>query len=221
MADNTLTIIDDFLDEEDWAALWTEFQFAELHPVSRTVGAWKLSDGVPLGGAEVVTPPRDAELVHDPENPQLYPSETAIDAVITNLLTESEAYAAIVGDDWARISARAYVYPAGTSLSWHRDDSELYSGAFIYYAHPHWNAHWGGELMIAEETDDDLPIMAHRFETEAFSEGLLESGAGRFVMPKPNRLVILGGAPHAVAPVSSAAGDSVRASVTGFFLRNA
>ena len=221
MADNTLTIIDDFLDEEDWAALWTEFQFAELHPVSRTVGAWKLDDGVPLGGAEVVTPPRDAELAHDPEQPQLYPSETAIDSVITNLLAESEAYADVVGDDWARISARAYVYPAGTSLSWHRDDSELYSGAFIYYAHPHWNAHWGGELLVAEDTSEELPIMGHRFENEAYSEGLLESGAGRFVMPKPNRLVILGGAPHAVAPVSPAAGDSVRASVTGFFLRNA
>lgn len=80
MADNTLTIIDDFLDEEDWTALWTEFQFAELSPVSRTVGAWKLSDGIPLGGAEVITPQRDAELVHDPKKPQQYPSETAIDA---------------------------------------------------------------------------------------------------------------------------------------------
>ena len=219
MSKPTFTIIDDFLDEEDWSALWTEFQFAELNPVSRTVGAWKLADGVPLGGNEIVTPPRDEELLHKPEEPQRYPSNTAIDAVITALLAESETYSEIVGDDWARISARAYVYAQGSALSWHRDDSELFTGAFIYYAHPHWNAHWGGELLLAEDTDADLPIMGHRFETEAFSEALLENGAGRYVMPKPNRLVILGGAPHAVAPVSAAAGSNVRASVSGFFLR--
>ena len=215
----TLTILDDFLDEDDWTALWTEFQFMDLLPVSRTVGAWKLGDGVPLGGTAITTPPRDQELVHDPAQPELYPSNTAIDAVITNLLAEPDAYSEIVGDDWARISARAYVYPQGTSLSWHRDDSQIYSGAFIYYAHPHWNAHWGGELLVAEETDEGLPIMGHRFETESYSEALLERGVGRFVSPKPNRLVILGGAPHAVAPVSSAAGQNVRASVCGFFLR--
>lgn len=215
------TVIDDFLDEEDWTALWTEFQFAELSPVSRTVGAWKLSDGLPLGGNVIVTPPRDVELAHDPERPDLYPSHTALDAVITGLLSEPEACAEVVGDEWARITARAYVYPQGSGLSWHRDDSRIYAGAYIYYAHPHWNAHWGGELLIAEDTDESLPIMGHRFETEEFSQALLERGMGRFVAPKPNRLVLLGGAPHAVARVSPAAGDAVRASVSGFFLRQA
>jgi Rps23 Pro-64 3,4-dihydroxylase Tpa1-like proline 4-hydroxylase len=39
-------------------------------------------------------------------------------------------------------------------------------------------------------------------------------------MPKPNRLVILkGGVTHRVAPVSQAAGEHVRASIAGFFLR--
>ena len=219
MSKPLLKILDNFLDEEEWTALWTEFQFAELHPVSRTVGAWKLGDGVPLGGQEIVTPTRDEELVHDPEQPQRYPSNTAIDGVISALLADSDTYADVVGDDWARISARAYVYSQGSSLSWHRDDSDLYTGAFIYHAHPHWNAHWGGELLVADGTDEDLPIMGHRFETESYSEGLLESGSGRFVMPKPNRLVILGGAPHAIAPITSAAGSNIRASVTGFFLR--
>ena len=35
-------------------------------------------------------------------------------------------------------------------------------------------------------------------------------------MPKPNRLVVLGGAPHMIARVAAAAGDNVRASVAGF-----
>jgi Rps23 Pro-64 3,4-dihydroxylase Tpa1-like proline 4-hydroxylase len=116
------------------------------------------------------------------------------------------------------------VYPRDTGLSWHVDDHELYAGAFIYYAHPRWDAHWGGELLIAElaadpeEEEEELPIMAYRFETEAYSERLLEIGCGNFVMPKPNRLVLLAGAPHMIARVSPAAGHNVRASVSGFFL---
>ena len=218
MTKPTLTIIDNFLDEEDHHALWTELQFSELFPVTRTRGAWKLDDGVPLAGKEIITPTRDEELCHDPARPGRYPSNTAIDAVVTALLSEPDAHE-LVGDDWERISARAYIYPKGTGLSWHRDDSELYSGAFIYYAHPHWNAHWGGELLVAEGTSDDLDIMAYRFENEDYSQELMHHGAGRFVMPKPNRMVILGGAPHAVSPVSTAAGQNVRASVSGFFLK--
>ena len=50
-------------------------------------------------------------------------------------------------------------------------------------------------------------------------DALLERGEGRFVMPRPPRLVVLGGAPHMVAPVRAAAGSNVRATVSGFFLR--
>lgn len=208
-------VIDDFLGEPEWAALWSHFQFAELLPVTRTRGAWKLDDGVPLGGAEIRT--KSAS----------YPSDTPIDHVIRALMDRPELHAGLVRDGWDRISARAYVYPRETGLSWHVDDHELYAGAFIYYAHPIWNAHWGGELLIAElepeppdpdPEDEELPIMAYRFETEAYSARLLEMGCGSFVMPKPNRLVLLGGAPHMIARVSPAAGHNVRASVAGFFL---
>jgi hypothetical protein len=215
-------VIDDFLPEPEWTELWTHFQFAELHPVSRTVGAWKLDDGVPLGGVEVVTGARGDELQN--------PSNTAIDHVLRGLLADPELHEGLVEPGWDRISARAYVYPRETGLSWHVDDHELYAGAFIYYAHPVWNAHWGGELLLAQlppadedgdgdEGEDELPIMGYRFENEAYSERLLEVGGGSFLMPKPNRLVLLAGAPHMIARVSPAAGQQVRASVTGFFLR--
>ncbi len=42
---------------------------------------------------------------------------------------------------------------------------------------------------------------------------------GRYVFPKPNRLVI--GAPgcaHCINPLTTAAGDKVRATITGFFI---
>ena len=73
--------------------------------------------------------------------------------------------------------------------------------------------------MLETDPEDELPIMAYRFETESYSERLLEVGCGQFIAPKPNRLVLLAGAPHMVAKVSAAAGHHVRASVAGFFLR--
>ncbi len=210
-------IVDDFLDEDAWTALWTHLQFDELHPVTRTSGAWKLDDGVPLGGQEIITPKRDAELVHDPDQPDRFPTGTPLDGVFEALLSAREAWEGVVGNAWERVTARIYIYPRGTALSWHSDDTERYAGAFAYYAHPHWNAHWGGELLIA---DGESPaMMGYRFETESYSEALLKSGTGRFIAPKPNRLVVLGSAPHAIAPVRESAGAAVRASISGFFLR--
>ena len=199
-------VIDGLLDEEAWGEVWTAFQYMDLWPVTRGAGAWKLDDGVPMGGEELVVPGGGPV----PEG-DLAP---LLEAVLRQRSRIDEE----VDGEWDRVSARAYVYPAGTGLSWHVDDSELYAGAFVYYAHPHWNAHWGGELQLAE-ANEDLPVMGHRFATEAYSEALLEAGAGRFLSPKPNRLVLLSGAPHQVVPVRPAAGDQVRASVSGFFLR--
>jgi hypothetical protein len=207
-------VVDDFLGEDAWSELWTHFQFVELLPVTRSLGAWKLDDGVPLGGHELVIERSG------PGN-----GETPLHHLITTLLGQPDLYEGLVRDTWTHVSARPYVYPRDTGLSWHIDDHELYAGAFIYYAHPRWDAHWGGELLIAElpadadEPDDELPIMGYRFETQAYSERLLDMGCGNFVMPKPNRLVLLAGAPHMIARVSPAAGHNVRASVSGFFLK--
>jgi Rps23 Pro-64 3,4-dihydroxylase Tpa1-like proline 4-hydroxylase len=232
-------VVDDFLDEATWTAIWTDFQFLELHPVTRTLGAWKLSDGVPLGGQEVVlcrtsvTPPgssleqsaREQAACEQAAREQATREQSALEQVVAAILAKPECFAGLIGDDWDRVSARPYVYPQGTGLSWHVDDHELYAGAFIYYAHPHWNAHWGGELLVAERDLEaeaelgEMPIMAHRFETESYSERLLAIGCGNFVSAKPNRLVFLAGAPHMVSQVLPAAGAAVRASVAGFFLR--
>ncbi|MEM9380022.1 MAG: 2OG-Fe(II) oxygenase [Planctomycetota bacterium] len=217
-----LLVLDDFLDEEAWTDVWTMFQLTDLAPVTRTAGAWKLDDGVPLGGDEVVTPPRDAEFGAPGERPGRFPAGTALDHVLEAVLGHAGSFAPLVGTDWSHVTARAYVYPTGSGLAWHGDDSAVYTGAYIYYAHPRWNAHWGGELLVAEVPEEEraeLPIMGHRFDDEGYSDALLASGEGRFVMPRPNRLVVLGGAPHMVAPVRAAAGSSVRATVSGFFLR--
>lgn len=214
-------IVDDLLDEDAWTDVWTMFQFTDLSPVTRTGGAWKLDDGTPLGGEEIVTPPRDEELTTTPDE-GTFPSGTALDHVVEAVLGSVAEASDLVGERWSRLTARAYVYGRGSGLSWHGDDSSAYDGAYIYYAHPRWNAHWGGELLVADaDGAAGAPIMGHRFDDEAYSEWLMESGAGHFVLPRPNRLVLLGSAPHMIAPVRDAAGSHVRASVSGFFLSEA
>ena len=214
-------VIDDFLDEPTWTALWTQFQFAELRPVSRTHGAWKLDDGVPLAGEEVQRAPDNPNPEPAPAPSDASEPPNPIGTLLARLIDERDTHEGLVDEGWDRIAARPYVYPKDTGLSWHVDDHELYAGAFVYYAHPHWNAHWGGELLIAAlgEGHPEIPIMGHRFENEDYSEQLIDMGCGAFVMPKPNRLVVLAGAPHMIARVSPAAGQYVRASVAGFFLR--
>jgi hypothetical protein len=205
------SIVDDFLDEEAWTKLWTAFQFMNLLPVTRSSGAWKLDDGVPLAGEE--------QVVERSEPARASGSSSPLAPLLEQVLTRKDLHDLHLVGEWNRVVGRPYVYPRDTALSWHVDDHELYAGAFIYYAHPTWNAHYGGELLIAETDGAELPIMGYRFETEPYSDALLEVGCGNFVMPKPNRLVILAGAPHMIARISSAAGHHVRASVAGFFLR--
>ena len=47
----------------------------------------------------------------------------------------------------------------------------------------------------------------------------MEMGTGRYVFPKPNRLVIVApGCAHCINPLPAAAGDQVRATLAGFFI---
>ncbi len=207
------SVVDDFLDEESWTQLWTAYQFMDLLPVTRSSGAWKLDDGVPLAGKEAIVGRREENEASSPS------SGDPLSVLLRRVLSRTDLQELHVEGSWDRLVGRPYVYPRDTALSWHVDDHETYAGAFIYYAHPMWNAHFGGELLIAETDGENLPMMGYRFETEQYSEALLNVGCGNFIMPKPNRLIILGGAPHMIARVSPAAGHQVRASVAGFFLR--
>lgn len=199
-------VLDDFLDHGSWSQVWSDLQVCDLWPIHRSSGAWKLDDGVPLGGEEIIVPKGGAAEEHEAA------------PIVNALAGASDAIDRVTCGEWDRVSARTYIYPESTALSWHSDDSELYVGAFIYYAHPEWDAHWGGELMLVDG-GDDLDLMGHRFAAAEYSEALLARGGGQFLFPVPNRLVLLGGDPHQVAAVRRGAGDRVRATVSGFFLR--
>ena len=57
-------------------------------------------------------------------------------------------------------------------------------------------------------------------ENDEENERLMDPGVGHYVLPKPNRLVLIAsGNQHMIAKVSDAAGNNARAVYSGFFLK--
>jgi hypothetical protein len=236
-------VFDNILAPSDFETLWKHYHRLPLEPVPRTDLAWRFSDGEGLRGTDVyklipaacATRTVAKRLV--PTKSRLYPTRSPFDPllrVIARLGASHEQVVGRISSDWFCVTLRAYLYPREAALSWHRDSHLLYTGAFVYYAHPEWGASWGGDLMIADEhfeTSDSssrsrragkkrvAPSWSPRFQTKAYSNWLVDSGVGHYVMAKPNRLVLIGGAIHCISPIRPAAGNHVRASAGGFFLR--
>lgn len=177
----------------------------------------------PLDGQVLVTLPRsygETETAGD-----TYPTGTPFDLFFAAMERHSQTIASLLHRPPEEIKyvASAYIYRAGWGLSWH-DDAGPYCGAFAYYIHPEWRGNWGGELMILEEerltqaapgaVDLGYPA-GGGFQKPAFCA----EGRGSFIIPKPNRLVLLSKALlHRINPVSPHAGENMRFSIAGFFL---
>jgi 2OG-Fe(II) oxygenase superfamily len=230
-------VIDDFLSADLQKHIWLYFQvenFARVD-VSSPTGQWAWHDGAALRGPTIGFKTKWHVQ---------YPTGTAVDALMEALVEQEERLRPALGkyaSDWDDFSASPALYPSGAGLSWHRD-AENNAGSFVYYVHPHWNVEWGGELLLGHPAQMTIPAAQGPFfnpappdladdgpswlnshlENEQASQTLLAVGAGSFVMPKPNRLVVIrGGLPHKIAKVSPAAGSYLRASITGFFKRTA
>jgi hypothetical protein len=233
-----LAVFDDVLPTAEFAKLWRYLQFARFRPINPGVehSPWHVSDGQPLQGETALVPAPPAAITDQGRaTGPTHPTEGALECVAEAMLRMVPRVQAWVGTpegDWAAFSVTPWIYPSGTGLSWHSDGAR-YSGAYVFYAHPEWDAQWGGELLVADEScrltyssHVDLPPwsreerLAYRFDKREMSSHLSRCGMGRMVMAKPNRLVVLaGGNPHKIAKVDPAAGDRVRASISGFFLR--
>ncbi len=228
-----VAVFDGVLPEEAFADLWRHLQtlaYRHVHQ-DKLHGVWRPQDGDPFEGDRILCLGREPEAFGGlpalaAAGYVVHPTGTPLDAPLERILmlaTEVEALVGRRGHDWYALQTRPWLYPAGTRLSWHHDTEE-YCGSFVFYTHPHWNAFWGGELLIASEgsvtegAEENGESMS--LDSEPESRALLREGHGRFFAPKPNRLIfIAGGVPHMIAHVSPAAGANVRASLGGFFLR--
>jgi hypothetical protein len=163
--------------------------------------AWSLDNGHPLCTPVIATELGCNVLRTGSGNYFSYPSDSPLDLLLDFVLKHQKTFAPWIGragKAWRTATACGYVYPQETGLDWH-DDGGGYSGAFSFYAHEEWRPQWGGELLIA--ANDKKSKMN-----------------GAFVLPMPNRLVLVkGGVPHKIARVSKAAGSAHRISVTGAF----
>jgi hypothetical protein len=179
---------------------------AYLKQVDKTPeAAWNLDDGHPLQTPPILFQVNRGGEVRRQSRPNeaqyfTYPSGCAVDLLIAKLGESLRAYRRLIGApgaSWKHATATTYAYPPNTSLDWHTDGS-VYKGAFTYYCHDYWKPQWGGELLIAEKKSP--------------------RGLGVYVLPTPNRLVVLrGGTAHKVAKVSLLAGEHFRLTVSGFF----
>ena len=243
-ANDQFMVIDDFLPADQHVQMWRWFHVAPFFPndVRGLHGAWRLDDGRVMRGPDVYYGAVAAKVAAGHPGAFAHPTGTALDLLLQAFSEHGDTYAALVGregPDWRTMAAAPRLYERNSSLYWHRDTPSVVTGSCTYYAHPTWNVQWGGELFIADDTDLDIPdrngpsmiapkdvmgrglvqLSGHLDNTEV-NAALMENGCGHYVMPKPNRLVVMRtGNPHMISKVQPAAGDHVRASVTLFLIR--
>lgn len=204
--DGKFVVYDNLLEKENFSTTWKWFQSLKYQVINgegefRKI--WRLSDGNPLGSEQ---------WLHSKN-----PFKSPLDIIHARLLEIACIHPKLVGD-WREIVFRAYVYGKGTKISWHNDHG--YTAAAIFYTHPAWSCHWGGELQIAE-----VPKMEYN---ETNVGGSLDTwwtdnimghlGCGYYIQPKPNRIVVTcGDVWHAINRVDENAGNNQRCSIVAFF----
>jgi hypothetical protein len=231
-ATESFAVFDDVLSKQDFSLFWNYMQDEDYSYIraGKWIKAFKTGDGDCLQGPVYLS---NQVTVDQPY--KHYPTGLGIDLLFKAVSAQAAALKPWIGArgrDWDYFSARPYLYPNGAGLSWH-DDSLSYIGAFAYYGHPQWNIQWGGELLIAKEKPrigayPKRPVLGNKagkmigfhLDNEEQNRRVLDAGLGSYVMPKPNRLVIIGrGISHTIKKTEGDAGDRVRASVTGFFVK--
>lgn len=224
-------VIDNFLSDDHFRILWNYIQSENFSPVHSEgwAKAFRLNDGSPFRAEPSISHPRK-----DKHSASTFPTGKGIDLFIDALRNKTEdikEYAGKHGIDWEFFFARPYIYPVGSGLSWHTDGKFEISAAYVFYCHPEWKASWGAELLVDDSGDfsqgyplkqtnlDQHENVGFHIDQAAVDEHLLGKGCGHYVLPKPNRLVVIKpNTLHRIKPVDPAAGDNIRSSITGFFM---
>jgi len=214
-----VVVVDDAMDPSVFATIGQELALGRFESVHARGWdkAWRLVDGAPLRGGPVYYDPTG---VFDRPGAR-YPTSSVVDDFIDEVRRLAGEHPGVVGRegvDWVAIFLSPWLYPVGSALSLHRDGG-AYSGAFTYFAHPRWGVHWGGELLVLDDEPSIAPQPAQGV-TGWMEEDQVGSALATCVFPRPNRLVFVGpDRPHMITRVDANAGDHVRTSLAGFFLR--
>jgi hypothetical protein len=214
--DARVALYDDVYDPETYEAIWHYLRRENYQDVGagEWKRAWRLNDGAPLRSRTFLLSER--------------PYASPMDFVLRALLEAARAHPHVVGQEgevWDEIGMQVFLYRRGTRISWHQDTrygGGQVAGSAALYLHPEWRATWGGELLVPEMADEDVPADdAKTGLIDGRDDGpLMKHARGLYVAPKPNRLVLISAkVPHCTARIDPDAGDHVRCSVSAFFGR--
>lgn len=127
---------------------------------------------------------------------------------------------------------RCHAYPVGSKNPWHYD---LGFSTYTYYLHNDWKVHWDSTLLVLPKDSavykQTMELMEGSVHYDSYREinspmemfqqndkydDIMNVGYGTFVMPKPNRLVLIKhDTIHGITRVDSDAGDNMRVTLTG------
>ncbi|MEZ5582755.1 MAG: 2OG-Fe(II) oxygenase [Candidatus Competibacteraceae bacterium] len=224
--------------------MWRWFHVAPFFPndIRGLYGAWRLDDGRVMRGPDIYYGSVAQEVAKANPGAFSYPTGTGIDLLIEQFSQRGSVYEKLVGKegkDWRTLAAAPRLYERGSSLYWHRDTPSVVTGSCTYYCHNEWNIQWGGELFIAHPSAHEIPKqhgpsmiapkevigrgltqLSGHLDNREVNDALMKAGMGHYIMPKPNRLVVMKtNNPHQISKIHPSAGDHVRASVTLFLIR--
>jgi Rps23 Pro-64 3,4-dihydroxylase Tpa1-like proline 4-hydroxylase len=208
-------IFDDFLPHKDFQIVqnyvrdenYQSFDKNCFHPTHN------IFDGTPLLGES------SAIL-----NQQKSKTITGLELFVEHLSNKTDALDEWIGKkyiDWETFTAKVFLYPQGAGLVWHNDGGTK-TGSYAFYTHSRWNVQWGGDLLIPDEPTRNIDYPSsqdsrHEYDTQKN----IDIGIGQYIAPKPNRLVVIAaGNPHRINKVEPMAGDNLRSSISGFFVRS-
>lgn len=233
--DEDLVVVDDFLPQQQYAAL-REFlvcsDYRHINSSGTISRAWHLQDRFPLRSETSWILPAVEPSAPKPD--WVIPTGTPIDGFMQAVQTyqaQRLPWLGRQGQDWDEFSATAWIYPPGTGLAMHTDGANVYGGAYVYFLNDRWRSHWGGLLIVMDQSVNRAVLekekqqdglrryrLAWLHENDLEADLLEAGGLGRCVFPKANRIAFLGNRSyHMVTRVNEEAGDCVRLSLAGFF----
>lgn len=233
-------VFDDFLPEETYRRLQHYAGTADYERINvqgKTHRVWRLRDGFPLRSAMNLHYFAVPAARPNPKPDWAYPINTVLDEFVEHLnrlAPKAAPYIGRAGQDWDRYSVTGWIYPRDTALSLHDDGSGVYSGAFTYFVTSHWDIHWGGLLMMLDPRSSQAlqkfktPENAHDYYRKKWLDPtdenvfVWEPGLAQCIFPKRNRLVFIHpDCYHFVTRINADAGENVRLSYAGFFMKPA
>ena len=202
-----IRVFDDVIPKETFEQLWLFMNLIAYQSTAAGtwVKVWNIGDGNIFRARQ-----------HATDHLGMPRSDTVVDALVDRVIELTRRHPAMEG--FSGISLIPYVWPPGTSISWHSDggsaDATERIGGFTYYVHKQWNVEWGGEFMLFPERGRQaLP-----FDNSDVSDQILSGGVGTWVAPRPNRLLfVTGDALHKVAKTTATAAP--RLTIQGFIHR--